>query len=142
MLLDAWMRMSVGIRGNRILKKLSFNEMLICGIVYRAELAKIPVTATDICSRSRLLKSQVNKLLGDMEGKGLIIRQRDTADKRRILITMASGNLDIYLSEHERVMEIVSWICRELGGEETALLTEKMNKVVSLMDDISDQNVL
>lgn len=142
MLLDAWMRMSVGIRGNRILKKLSFNEMLICGIVYRAELAKIPVTATDICSRSRLLKSQVNKLLGDMEGKGLIIRQRDTADKRRILITMASGNLDIYLSEHERVMKIVSWICRELGGEETALLTEKMNKVVSLMDDISDQNVL
>ena len=35
-LLDAWMAMAIGIKGNRILKTLSFNEMVICRLLCQA----------------------------------------------------------------------------------------------------------
>lgn len=137
-LLDAWMGMAMGIRGNRILKNLSFNEMVVCRILYQAERENREVTATDICARSRLLKSQVNKLLNDMENNCIIERHRDQNDKRRILITLSEKNRGVYLEEHDHVMEILKKISRQFDREETEFLIEKMRKVVTLMDELSE----
>lgn len=138
-LLDAWMGMAVGIRGNRILKDFSFNEMIICRMLYRAEQEKRDVVATDICRQCRLLKSQVNKLLNDMEKKGVIEKQRDPDDKRRILISLSRKNRQVYLEEHARVMKIIGEICKRLSKEEVDFLAEEMSKVVEIMDEVSEK---
>ena len=54
-LLYAWMEMSVFIRGNRILADLSFNEVMICGMLSRRQ-ADAPLTATELGERTNLLK--------------------------------------------------------------------------------------
>ncbi|MBR4606702.1 MAG: MarR family transcriptional regulator [Lachnospiraceae bacterium] len=96
-LLGAWMAMSIGIKGNRILKALSFNEMVICRLLYRAGQEGREITATDLCHETRLLKSQVNKVLSDLEEKGLLYRHRDSADKRRVFLKMTEEQKGIYL---------------------------------------------
>lgn len=135
-LLDAWMRMAVGIKGNRILNTLSFNEMVICRLLYRAEQERKQITATDICRHSRLLKSQVNKVLNDLEKAGMIERHRDPDDKRRILIRLRKENQHKYLEEHAHVLQIVREISDRLGREDTEYLIREMCRVVSLMDEI------
>ena len=46
-LLHAWMQMSVFIRGNRLLTDFSFNEIMICGLLFRQqESGATPLTAT------------------------------------------------------------------------------------------------
>ena len=135
-LLGAWMAMSIGIKGNRILKDLSFNEMVICRLLYQARLEKREITATEICGETRLLKSQVNKVLGDMEKKGLVYRQRDSEDKRRVFLRMKEESVETYLAEHAHVMSIIEQVCRRLSRQEVELLIEKMGKVVTVMDEI------
>lgn len=135
-LLGAWMAMAIGIRGNRILKTLSFNEMVICRLLYQARLENRRITATDICRETRLLKSQVNKVLNDMEKNGMICRQRDEGDKRRVFLLMKEESEEIYLTEHARVMAIVKQVSERLGENEVEALIDKMNKVVAVMDEI------
>ena len=135
-LLGAWMGMSIGIKGNRILRDLSFNEMVILRLLYQARQAGQDITATDICRQTRLLKSQVNKLISDMEKRGLLYRHRDLEDKRRVFIRMKDEKLDVYLKEHAHVMTIMEQICEKLNRQEVEILIEKMGKVVAVMDEI------
>lgn len=137
-LLGAWMRMAIGIKGNRILQTLSFNEMVTCRLLYRAMQENANTTATDICRETRLLKSQVNRLLSDMEKKGLIYRQRDLEDKRKVLVCMKREGTEIYLAEHARVMELVGQVCDRLSRKEVESLVSKMSKTVSIMDELSE----
>ena len=137
-LLKAWMEMSIGIKGNRILKELSFNEMVICRILYQAEQEGQRITATDLCRRTRLLKSQVNKVLDDLEKRGLIYRDRDQEDRRRVFLRIREENQRVYLEEHARVLSIVEQVCGRLGKDESKSLVKKMNKVVAIMDELSD----
>lgn len=139
-LLGAWMRMSIGIKGNRILKDLSFNEMVTCRLLYRSMREGIEITATDICRETRLLKSQVNKLLSDMEKKGLIYRHRDSEDKRRVFIRMKEESIQVYLTEHARVMSIIAQVCERLRDDEVEILVEKMSKAVAVMDELSENS--
>ena len=86
-LLRAWMSLSAYIRGNRLLRELSMNEMLVCNLLYRRqEEGGPPVTATELCARTQLLKSQVNHILTAMESRGLIERARSQADRRVVSI--------------------------------------------------------
>ena len=69
-LLYAWMKMSVFIRGNRILSDLSFNEVMICGMLSRQP-PDAPLTATELGEQTNLLKSQINHILTGMEQRRL-----------------------------------------------------------------------
>ena len=139
-LLDAWMQMSIGIKGNRILKDFSFNEMVACRILYRAEQEGKEITATDLCREMRLLKSQVNKVLTDMEKRGLIYKHRDEQDKRRVFIRMREEGRPVYLAEHAHVMSLIGLICDRLEEQEVDILIEKMGKVVAAMEEIEREN--
>ena len=139
-LLGAWMRMSIGIKGNRILKDLSFNEIVVCRLLYQAGQEGREITATEICKHARLLKSQVNKLLSEMEKRGLIYKHRDIEDKRRVFIRLREESLPVYLTEHEHVMSIIGQVCERLSRQEVGILIEKMCKVVSVMDEIEERD--
>ncbi len=134
-LLAAWMEMALNIRGNRIVDGLSFNEIVICSLLYRnRKFGDVQLTATDIGEYTRLLKSQLNKVLTGMEEKGLITRTRSKQDKRKVFVALREENLYIYLDAHEKVMELVHEICEELGAEQTELLTKLLIKVVDTVN--------
>lgn len=140
-LLMAWLRMSMNIRGNRILDKLSFNEIVVCSVLYtRMQEGLEPLTATHLCNHMKLLKSQLNKVLNSMEQKKLIERVRSDKDKRMVYIMLCKENLHIYLEEHQKVMHIVHEICSRLGEEKTMQLSVLMQEAVAVVESCSGAN--
>ena len=131
-LLRAWMAMEVCIRGNRLLQDLSMNEMLVCSALYEQ-----PMTATELCARTRLLKSQMNHILNDMEQQGLIVRTRSSADRRSVCVQLQDR--DRYLREHERVLRIVGAVGRELGSENTETLTALMEQAARIVSSYKEE---
>ncbi len=67
-----------------------FNEAFVCNLLSRQDAAQ-PLTATDLCQRTKLLKSQMNKVLSEMERKGYIQRIRSEKDKRQVLLHLTEA---------------------------------------------------
>ena len=139
-LLQAWMQMSVCIRGNRILSDLSFNEIMLCGMLYRQESAGLPsLSATELGEKMRLLKSQMNHILTSLEKTGLVERARGTADKRVIHVHLTDLGREVYEREHARVMEIMSLLYADLGEEDTRRLTTLISRATALVTSYTER---
>ena len=131
-LLQAWMDMEIVIRGNRLLRELSVNEMLVCNaLVRRQEGGLPPVTATELCEKTRLLKSQINRILTGMERRGLIERKRSEADRRVVYVRIREEALPRYRREHEHVLGILEQIRAALGERETRQLARLMARATA-----------
>lgn len=119
-LLAAWLRVTSVIRNDRIPEKLSYNESHVCNILYGNQLQKKrPLTATDLCDRTGLLKSQMNKVLTGLENKDMVIRHRCEDDKRKIIIELNQANIHIYEDEHKRVLGFVQDMVENIGMDDT-----------------------
>ena len=138
-LLQAWMEMEVCIRGNRLLSDLSMNEMLICNMLYQRR-GGDPVTATELCTRTRLLKSQMNHILNSMESQGLIRRERNNRDKRAVCVSLCEEAIPRYLREHDHVLGIVGAVCSALGRDDAEALTTLMHKAASIVSHLKEEN--
>ena len=136
-LLQAWMAMEVCIRGNRLLCDLSMNEMLICNTLY-ARRQGPPVTATELCAKTQLLKSQMNRVLNQMEFQGLIRRERSSSDKRVVYVYLQEEAIPRYLQEHEHVLNIVAQISAALGQENTKALAELMQTAATVVSNLKE----
>ena len=125
-LLGAWLRLSTSIVNPRIVSELSYNETLVCNVLYRnqMEAAAAPLTATDLCNATKMLKSQMNRTLNLLEAKGLICKSRSEVDKRQVFITLDIVHADTYIRQHERILKLLDDIIARLG-EEKAELTAK-----------------
>ena len=68
-LLFVWLQLGNVIDNQRLVAELPFNEALVCGLLSRSD---VPLTASDLCNLTRILKSQMNAILCSLEQKGLI----------------------------------------------------------------------
>ena len=66
-LLNAWLRLSTSINNPRIVSEMTYNESLVCNILYNHSESEI--TATDLCNATKMLKSQMNRTLNQLEKK-------------------------------------------------------------------------
>jgi len=135
-LLLSWMAMEVCIRGNRLLSDLSMNEMLICNHLHQHPEG---VTATELCRHTKLLKSQMNRILSSMEEQGLILRERETCDKRAVRVRLRAEALPRYLREHGRVLGIVDRVCGALGETDAKQLSELMCKAAYIVSNLKEE---
>ena len=87
-LLGAWLRLSTSINNSRLVTDMPYNESLICNVLYRNDLSRpgTKLTATELCAETKILKSQMNRILEQMEEKHLIFRERSPKDKRKVYI--------------------------------------------------------
>lgn len=136
-LLRAWMQMTVCIRGNRILSRFSFNEILICNLLLRDQEGEgAGLTATELCRQTRLLKSQMNHLLSGMEKEGLIHREKSRRDQRSVRIRLREEALPLYHEEHEKILAIVGKVRSRLGPEDSHTLTALLEQAVAAVNEL------
>lgn len=134
-LLQSWIDMSLRIRGNRLVSGFSFNEIVICRILYEQQhQGGDPVTAADLCRRMQLLKSQINKILTSMEKQGLIERVRSESDRRKMKIRLKPGAEQVYMDAHERILKIMAYVYHQLGEEQSEQLTALLRSAVQAID--------
>ena len=128
-LLSAWLRLSTVIDNERIVSELSFNESLICNILYH-NMVQDPereLTATDLCQETRMLKSLMNRTLASMEEKGIIVRERSKKDKRRVFIRLDVQKAQIYQKQHQKILKQIDLLMERLGEEKSTQLIELLN---------------
>lgn len=135
--LNAWLKLSTVIHNGRMPLEMPFNELLICGILYRNEKAEKPgeITATDLCAETKMLKSQMNRTLNSMEKKGLILRTRSEKDRRQVYIRFQMDKTDVYEKEHERILVFVDRLLDKVGREHT----EDIVRLFTLISNIAGE---
>ena len=140
LLLNAWLRLSTSINNARLVSEMTFNESLICNILYNHSKASdgTIITATDLCNMTNMLKSQMNRTLNNMEEKGLIFRKRSEKDKRQVFVSMNMENAKVYEQQHKNVLKFVDAMLEKVGKDKAEeivqLFTLISNKAKEVMD--------
>ena len=114
--LNAWLKLSTVICNERMVSELPYNESLICGILHKnaTEHPENKITATELCEKTKIQKSQMNRILNTLEEKGLIFRKRSEKDKRQVFVSMNMENAGVYERQHKNILFMV--MCIEIMG--------------------------
>jgi DNA-binding MarR family transcriptional regulator len=135
-LLRAWLRLSTCINNSRIVSAMSYNESLVCNILYSCSKAGRAMTATALCNATRMLKSQMNRTLNLLESKGMILRERSASDKRQVLITFNMAHAEQYEKQHKEILSLIDHITGKLGKDESRYVIDLLSKIADIADDI------
>jgi len=129
-ILTSWLMMIMAIDSERIASKLSYNEALICNILYNN--TDLEMTATDLCAMTKMQKSLMNRTLTSLESKGLIERNRSCTDKRSIIVRLVHDENSLFASQHQDTLNYVDKIISHLSEEEKLEIIRVFNLVADL----------
>lgn len=137
-LLQSWLRLSTSICNERIVSDLPYNESLICHLLYKQQLEhpECCLTATDLCRETKILKSQMNRTLGNMEEKGLIVRERSDKDKRQVFVKFNSEQMKIYEEQHRKILNIIDELIIKIGEEKAEEAMTLFNLVADTAEEV------
>lgn len=140
-LLSAWLRVSTSIINTRVVSELPYNEALVCNVLYENSCKENsqPLTATDLCNKTNMLKSQMNRTLNLLESKGIISRHRSETDKRQVFIMFDMETAGPYQTQHERILQLLDEIVSRLGEDKTNEVIETLNDVADIANDIINE---
>lgn len=134
-LLDAWLNLTSGLWNTRLVSSMTYNEAHVLGLLLRYE-ASGPMTATALIRRTRLLKSQMNKVLTTLEGKGHITRTRSQGDRRVIELCLTPEGKAAYLSEHQNIEIILGRLVAQIGEEKALRVAHDIDDITRALDGI------
>lgn len=131
-LLSSWVRLSTAITNNRVVTNMSYNESLVCHVLYANSMAEEPreITATDLCEETHILKSQMNRILTSLENKEIITRIRSIKDKRQINIALNMDHAGLFNTQHEHIIKLIETIVEKIGLD-TAKDTIRIFDIIS-----------
>ena len=135
-LLAAWLNLSSTLWNTRIVSSMTYNEAHVLGILMRHSEDSDPMTATDLIRRTRLLKSQMNKILTTLEKQNYISRIRANADKRLIHIRLTEQGKDAYLEQHKGVEAILNQLIERIGAERALSIAHELSVVTEILDEL------
>ena len=140
-LLDAWLRISTSVINSRIVSGLSYKEALVCNILYRNKERQdsSPLTATELCTRTGMLKSQMNRTLNHLEEKGLVIRQRSDTDRRQINVLFNILCAGLYEEQHIHILKILDAMIDKLGEKKTREIIADLHLLAQTAGDILNE---
>ena len=113
---------------------MTYNEAHVLGLLLQHQ--DEPMTATGLIARTHLLKSQMNKLLTSLEGKGFITRARALEDRRRVEIRLTPEGEAAYREEHSDVDAILARLIERIGEERALHIAGEIEAVVDALDGI------
>ena len=135
-LLDAWLGLTSTLWNTRLVSSLPFNEAHVMGILLRDGTPESPLTATDLIRRTRLLKSQMNKVLTRLEARGYVTRTRSSQDKRMIHVRLTEEGTAAYLQEHKGVKAILEALIGQIGIDRALSVASDLSEIVDALNTI------
>lgn len=136
--LMAWLRISSTVSNERIVSDLSFNEALVCDVLYYGNLLKMTQkwTATDLCKLTHMHKTLMNRTIKSLEKKKIILREPDDDDKRRYFVQINPENFEVFLAVHENSMKLVRQVTESIGQEKTEAAIEIFHNISETVDQV------
>lgn len=137
-LLDAWLSLSSVVSNNRLVDSLSFNEAFVLNLLYKQYLGQTErkLTATDLCRRTHILKSQMNGILKSLEKKQMIFRRRSQMDRRQVEVEINPAKLDEFIRCHENSLMLVERLLDRLTLQEGEEAIQVLNRLANGFDEV------
>lgn len=138
-LLSAWLNLSACLWNERFMSIMSFNEAFVCNLLYKrsTEAPEDPyLPVKTLLRETKLLKSQMNKILNDLEERDLIQRSRFDTDRRQVFVRLKENGRQVYETEHAHILEIVDQLVQRLGREKTETVTSLLNEISEIIESI------
>ena len=134
-LLSAWLKMILAVDSERVVSELSYNESIICNVLYSNSNAEM--TATELCNITNMQKSLMNRTLKSLEIKKLVKRTRSSIDKREIVIQLVENPSSLFMKQHTSTLEYVHKIVEHLGNK-----TEEVINIFEMVAKIAQEEKL
>ena len=115
----SWIHATSALKNTRITQKMIYNEAVVMAIVYERwrEDGVGAVSFGEVCRRTRMLKSLVNRTIGSLVRRGFLLR-RTGEDKRTTYVLPVREKLPEFLEEHERSLALARRIIALIGKED------------------------
>lgn len=139
-LLRVWLRLTAVICNRRMVSGMTFNEAVVCNHLkhQQQEDPRHPLTATDLCERTSLLKSQMNQVLSSLERQGYICRSRSQADRRQVELRLTPSGLEAYQEAHRQASVLLRELVDRIGIDRADALTQQLSDVIAAIQDIQE----
>lgn len=135
-LILAWIHATGVLKNTRITQKMIYNEAVVMSIVYERyrEDGVGAVTFGEICRRTRMLKSLVNRTIDSLVAKGFLERC-DGRDKRTTFVRVVPDNLNEFLSVHEESLSLAHKLAEVIGEEDARAFIRIVEKISTQHSD-------
>ena len=134
-LLEAWLRLSCVIDNQRLAADFPFNEALVCGLLSQGGCR----TASELCARTRILKSQMNAILRSLESQGVIARQRSQTDQQQVELRLLPAGLERYRASHRQALDTVDRLISGMGEDAARQLLPLLRRAADAFDTMQKE---
>lgn len=120
-LLRAWLELAAVIGSRDMVSGMTYNEAVVCNhLNHRMQTTPDrPITATELCEKLKVRKSQMNQILTSLETQGYLIRTRSEQDRRQVELTLTEAGQDAYRNAHSGARELLNAVVARLGEDAT-----------------------
>lgn len=127
-MLRAWLELTATLWSRELVSGLTFNEAVVCNLLrHQAKAAPdTPLTATELCEKTNIKKSQMNQLLTGLSQRGYLTRRRSQSDRRQVYLALTPEGERAYLESHDLSRELLSAVMAQMGPEQAESLTAAM----------------
>ena len=88
-----------------------------------------PLTAGELSKKLHMTTSRMAAVLGSLEKKGMILRQADTDDKRRVQVVLTDKGSAFCQQKKELVLKDMTHLLAQLGSEDAAHFVRIMKRI-------------
>lgn len=133
-LILSWVKLSGIIKNSRITTGLKYNEAIVMLSIYSRYLKDSEglTSVQDIIKETGMLKSQVNRTLGELKNQGLITFEQGIEDRRTKFVKCVKEKLEVFLAVHNSSVRVAENIIGIIGKEDTETfirIVEKLSEV-------------
>lgn len=130
-LLRAWLELAAMIWNRRMVSGMTFNEAVVSNLLlYRQQQDPAhPMTATELCEKTNMRKSQMNLLLGSLEKQGYLRRERSNIDRRQIHLYLTTAGEEAYHASHRQSRALIDTVVKTMGEEKARELTGQLSAI-------------
>lgn len=141
-LLRAWLGLTAAVCNRRMVTGLTFNEAVVCNHLLHQQASDptSPLTATDLCEKTSLLKSQMNSVLSSLEAQGYLKRQRSQGDRRQVFLTLTEDGAEAYQQAHRQASALLGELVSQIGVETADMLTEQFEHIIAAIQGIQERH--
>lgn len=129
-ILNQWLELSALINNDRLVTDLTFNEAHVCNLLWRQSKCQPDyLTPTELCAKTGMIKSLMNRTLNLLEQKDLITRIRPQENRRVVQVRFNEQQLDYFLKEHNHSISIIDSLVQYWGEEKSEQILDSLRLI-------------
>ncbi len=119
---------------------LNMTELIIMkDVVDNSSFSDNSIRTSEIQRELHITKSAISQAINSLEKKGYIERKTDTADRRRIIVTLTPTGEEVFEEIKQNVNQIMEEAISRLGEENTKQLIVLLNQASDISEDIKNE---